>query len=194
MKWQPSWPILCAKRFNGDPESRRALRVGQAESRADLPQGRGVLGHRPRRCHWSGPTESERREMRIRDSRPLRNGAQTAKSISVGRFRPVAVSGGVVAGFRGPIRGYANSLGNGAPAATRTRDPRLRRPCVPDPKTGLNLQILRPAFGYIKRSYFAYRDGTSGDNPPTIRAVWLQLESEAITDRRAPIEFAPDFP
>ena len=40
--------------------------------------------------------------MRIRGSRPLRNGPETARSISVGRFRPVAVSDGIVAEFRGP--------------------------------------------------------------------------------------------
>ena len=41
--------------FGGDAKSRRALRLGEAESRADLPQGRGVFGHRSRRCHWSAP-------------------------------------------------------------------------------------------------------------------------------------------
>ena len=36
----PSPGIPGAKRFNGDTESRRAFRLGQAELRADLPQGR----------------------------------------------------------------------------------------------------------------------------------------------------------
>src|SRR4051812_4841086 len=75
-------------------------------------------------------TGSEWTAMRIRGSRLLRKWAETAESISVGRFRPVAVSGGIVAEFRGQIRDCANSLGNGAPAATRTRDPRLRRPVL----------------------------------------------------------------
>lgn len=41
--------------------------------------------------------------MRIRGSRPLRDGPETGESISVGRFRPVAVTGGVVAAFRGAV-------------------------------------------------------------------------------------------
>jgi hypothetical protein len=68
--------------------------------------------------------------MRIRGSQPLRNGPETAKSISVGRFRPVAVSRGIVAEFRGPVSDSANSGQIGAPGRGRTCDPRLRRPML----------------------------------------------------------------
>ena len=43
------WSTACipsAERFERDTESRRALRLGQAELRSNFPQGRGVLGHR----------------------------------------------------------------------------------------------------------------------------------------------------
>ena len=72
--------------------------------------------------------ESEWMAMRIRGSRPLGNGPETAKSISVGRFRPVAVSGGIVARIpRMRFRDFAKSGQIGAPGRTRTCDPRLRR-------------------------------------------------------------------
>ena len=38
----PSAGIPGAERFERDTKSRRALRLGQAESRPDFPQGRGV--------------------------------------------------------------------------------------------------------------------------------------------------------
>ena len=56
---EPSARIPGAECFEGDAQSRRAFRLGEAKSRADFPQGRGVLGHRSQRCHWSVATESE---------------------------------------------------------------------------------------------------------------------------------------
>ena len=55
------------------------------------------------------------------------NGPETARSISVGRFRPVAVSCVIIAAFRGPFCDFAESGQFGAPGRTRTCDPRLRR-------------------------------------------------------------------
>lgn len=58
--------------------------------------------------------------------RALRLGQAELRS----NFRPVAVSGGIVAEFRGPIRDFAISGQIGAPGRTRTCDPRLRRPVL----------------------------------------------------------------
>jgi hypothetical protein len=41
----PSACVPGAECFERDPKSCRALCLGQAEQRADLPQGRDVLGH-----------------------------------------------------------------------------------------------------------------------------------------------------
>ena len=79
--------------------ARRAFRLGEAESRPDFPQDRGALCHRSRRCHRSA---ADRKRMEGDENpglMPLQNGRETAKSISVGRFRPVAVSGAIVAEF-----------------------------------------------------------------------------------------------
>jgi hypothetical protein len=97
----PSPGVPCAERFNRDAKSSCALRLGQAKSRSNLPQRRCGASHRSRRCHWFAPTESEWIAMRMRGSRPLRNGPETAKSISVGRFRPVASRGGLSPKVRG---------------------------------------------------------------------------------------------
>ena len=44
---------MCAECFDRDTKGRRAFRLGEAESRPDLPQDRGAFGHRSRRCHRS---------------------------------------------------------------------------------------------------------------------------------------------
>ena len=45
--------IPCAERFDRDAKGRRAFRLGQVEPCPNLPQVRGALGHRSRRCHRS---------------------------------------------------------------------------------------------------------------------------------------------
>jgi hypothetical protein len=125
---RPSARIPGTECLNGDAKSRRALRLGEAESCPDFPHDRCAWGHRSRRCHRSA-TDWKRRDCdKNRQFAALGNGPETARSISVGRFRPVAVSGCIVAEFHGLICDCANSLGNGAPAATRTRDPGLEAP------------------------------------------------------------------
>ena len=131
--------------------------------------------------------------MRSAACRRARNWPEIAISISVGRFRPVAVIGALAAEFRGRSLQLAESGQFGAPGRTRTCDPRLRRPSVHALKTGLNSRIpsRRPviAGGYVQRAAIW---------PPA--RMWAripelsdELESEAITERRGPIEFAPDF-
>ena len=68
--------------------------------------------------------------MRIRRSRPLGNAPETARSISFGRLRPVAVNGAIVAELRGSFRRLAKCGLESAPGRTRTCDPRLRRPVL----------------------------------------------------------------
>ena len=83
--------------------------------------------------------------MKIRGSQPLRNAPETAKSISVGRFRPVGMCGARVAEFRRPIRTSAKSGQIGAPGRTRTFDPRLRRPVLYPPELrALALMVREP--------------------------------------------------
>ena len=76
--------------------------------------------------------ESECIAIRPRVGGCLRSAPRTAKSISVGRFRPVAERSLVVVAFRGPCSDFAESGQIGAPGRTRTCDPWLRRPVVRD--------------------------------------------------------------
>ena len=130
LRHRPSPSIPRSERFNGDAEGGGALRLGQAELRPNLPQGLGFLGHRSRRCHWCAVAWKRMDGDEIGRSQTAECWREFAKSISVGRFRPVEVSGGTSARIDGPVRGCANSLGNGAPGRIRTFDPRLRRPVL----------------------------------------------------------------
>jgi hypothetical protein len=93
---RPSASIPGAERFECDTKGRRAFSLGEAESSPDFSQDRGAFRHRSRQCHRSA---AERKRM-DGDENPrlvaLQNGRKTAKSISVGRFRPVALSGAIV--------------------------------------------------------------------------------------------------
>jgi len=75
----PSAGIPRAECFDGDAKSYRALRLGQSEPRPNFPQSRASLaiGH----DDAIGPrlVRSEWMAMKIRSSRPLRNGPETAK-------------------------------------------------------------------------------------------------------------------
>ncbi len=68
--------------------------------------------------------------MTARTGRPLRNRRGFAESISVGRFRPVDASSGMSPDCSANPRLSRNLARIGAPAVTRTRDPRLRRPVI----------------------------------------------------------------
>jgi hypothetical protein len=122
--------IPGAECFDRHSKRHRALRLGQTEPCPNLPQARLTMGHRSRRCHCSAPTESEWTAMRVRGSRPVRNAPDIAKSISLGRFRPVGVSGGMSPKYQVRIRAFARSGQKSAPDRTRTCDPRLRRPVL----------------------------------------------------------------
>ena len=126
----PSAGVPGAERLDRDAERGCTLRLRQPESRPDLPNGRRGMSHRSRRCHCPLLAGSEWIAMRIGGSQPFRNWRETAESISVGRFRPVAVSGAIAALFRGPNLRLEKSGQIGAPGRTRTFDPRLRRPVL----------------------------------------------------------------
>ena len=117
-----------AECFKGDVQRSRALRLGQAQRRPNFSKRRHGASHRSRRCHPAASDGSERIAMRICGFWCLKNGPETMKSNSVGRFRLVAARRGIEAGFPRAGSVTRESGQNGAPAETRTRDPRLRSP------------------------------------------------------------------
>ena len=118
----------------------------------------------PHRSQPKSPV-TDRSQTRLR----LRNGPETAKSISVGRFLPVAVSGASVAAFFVLTAKSANSLGNGAPGRARTFDPRLRRANSYD-VSRCWLRSCRECHACVPRGSLGSLSGGAAHQRPTLPA------------------------
>jgi hypothetical protein len=125
--WCPSARIPRTKCFNRDTKGRRAFRLRQVEPCPDLSQSRSALGHRSRRCHWPPRTGSEWTAMRIEVPTASGSGLNPRKVFQSAGCDRSRLRAGAPGRWTDVTGTYAECGENGAPAETRTRDPRLRR-------------------------------------------------------------------